>query len=216
MSDKTKERRRPQSGTRTDGPESEESFRVEDRRHTAHAEEMETDGTTDEATARPPGIIGEYQARAEAAEQKLQEYIEAFKQFRTEQDTFRERLGRDVDRRVNLQFGGLVESLLEVLDNLDLALEHVEQVDEAAPLAKGVELARRSFLETLERNGVERIEPHGQEFDPNDAEALRVDQVTDPSMAGKVTAVLRPGYRLGERVIRPARVAVGRSAERRN
>jgi molecular chaperone GrpE (heat shock protein) len=119
-------------------------------------------------------------------------------------------MSRDVDRRVELQFGGLVEELLDAMDNLDLALEHVNEVPEAEPLARGVELARKRFLEALERHGVEQVDPEGDEFDPNEAEAMQVEPVSEPEMSGRVTRVLRPGYRLGERVIRPARVAVGR------
>ena len=155
-------------------------------------------------------MIDDYRERTEAAEGKLQEYIEAFKGFKKEQEEFRGRLNRDVDRRVDLQFGGLVEELLEAMDNLDLALEHVNEVPEAQPLARGVELARKRFLEALERHGVEKLDPRGEEFDPNEAEAMRVDPVADPEMSGKVTDVLRPGYRLRDRVIRPAQVAVGR------
>ena len=184
-----------------------DDFRFEDRRHSAH-------GTADEEGApdpspRAPGLIDEYRARTEAAEQKLQEYIEAFKQFRREHDEFRERLGRDVDRRVELKFGSLVEELFEALDSLDLALAHVAQVPQAAVLAQGIELARKRFLEALERQGVEQVSPTG-EFDPNMAEAVRVDPVANRAQAGTVTEVLRTGYKLGERIIRPARVAVGR------
>jgi molecular chaperone GrpE len=191
------------NGTEGDDP----SFRFEDRRHWMHPDDEEP---AEEVAPRAPSMIDEYRGRTEAAEKKLQEYIEAFKGFKKEQDEFRERLRRDVDRRVELKFGGLVEELLEAMDNLDLALEHVNEVPEAEPLARGVELARKRFLEALERHGVEQIHPVGQEFDPNQAEAMRVDPVGDPEMSGKVTDVLRPGYRLGERIVRPARVAVGR------
>jgi len=185
----------------------EPAFRVEDRRHWTHAE-GEPAGT--EAPApRAPALLDEYRARAEGAEQKLHEYIEAFKQFRREQDEFRERLGRDVDRRVELQFGTLLQELLETLDDLDLALEHAGAVPQAVPLVRGLELARKRFLDALERHGVQQFAPVG-EFDPNEAEAVRVDAVADRSLAGTVTLVLRPGYRLGERIVRPARVAVGR------
>jgi len=184
-----------------------DSFRFEDRRHWARGD---SDADTSEpAEPRPPSMIDEYRLRAEAAEQKLQEYIEAFKQFRQEQDEFRARLNRDVDRRVDLKFGTLVHELLEALDNMDLALEHANDVPEAAPLAEGVALARKRFLEALENHGVIQVSPQGA-FDPNEAEAVRVDSVADRELAGAVTAVLRPGYRLGDRVIRPARVAVGR------
>ena len=188
------------------GEQDDESFRFEDRRHWVSPDEE----GPQEASPRPPSMIDEYRERTEAAEKKLQEYIEAFKGFKKEQDDFRTRLNRDVDRRVDLQFGGLVEELLDAMDNLDLALEHVAEVPEAEPLARGVELARRRFLEALERHGVEKLDPSGEDFDPNEAEAMRVDPVDEPSMSGKVTVVLRPGYRLGDRIIRPARVAVGR------
>jgi molecular chaperone GrpE len=193
-----------------DGEEQDDEFRFEDRRHGAHEEEQSDTENEPHATPRTPTMIDEYRARAETAEQKLQEYIEAFKDFKREQDEFRARMGRDVDRRVDLKFGTLVHDLLEILDNLDLALEHVQEVPEAAELARGVVLARKLFLETLERNGVERVDPVGQEFDPNVSEAIRLDVVSDPELSGKVTEVLRPGYRLGERIVRPARVAVGR------
>ena len=188
------------------GDQDDESFRFEDRRHSAHPEEE----PAQESVPRPPSMIDDYRERTEAAEGKLQEYIEAFKGFKKEQEEFRGRLNRDVDRRVDLQFGGLVEELLEAMDNLDLALEHVNEVPEAQPLARGVELARKRFLEALERHGVEKLDPRGEEFDPNEAEAMRVDPVAEPEMSGKVTDVLRPGYRLRDRVIRPAQVAVGR------
>jgi len=185
----------------------EPAFRVEDRRHWTHA--AEEAGEPEPTPPRVPGLVDEYRARTETAEQKLQDYIEAFKQFRREQDDFRERMGRDVDRRVELKFGTLVNELLEALDDLDLALEHAGDVPQAAPLTQGLALARKRFLEALDRHGVLQVWPEG-EFDPNEAEAVRVDPVDDRSLAGTVTQVLRPGYRLGERIIRPARVAVGR------
>ena len=157
-----------------------------------------------------PTLLDEYRQRAEAAERKLQEYIEAFKRFKDDQEEYRLRLQRDVDRRVDLKFGEMVGELLESMDNLDLAVSHANGVADAAPLAEGVEMAQRRFLNTLEQHGVEKISPEGEMFDPNEAEAVRVDSLDSPDDNGKVTETLRPGYRLGERVIRPARVAVGR------
>jgi molecular chaperone GrpE len=191
------------------GENGESDFRFEDRRHWAHDDEAIEERAEEQVSPRQPTLIDEYRERTAEAEQRLQEYIEAFKGFKQEQEQFRERLNRDVDRRVELKFGTLVNELLEAVDNMDLALEHASEVPEAGPLAQGVELARRRFLETLERHGVEKVDPRGEEFDPNEAEAVRVDPVDDPAMASKVTKVLRPGYRLGERIIRPARVAVG-------
>jgi len=187
-----------------------EEFRVDDRRHWAQDGEQPEESEIEAVEVRQPTLLDEYRQRAEAAERKLQEYIEAFKRFKDEQEEYRLRLSRDVDRRVDLKFGEMVGELLESMDNLDLAVSHVNGVPEAAPLAEGVEMARRRFLNTLELHRVEKISPEGNLFDPNEAEAVRVDSVKSPDDDGKVTETLRPGYRLGERVIRAARVAVGR------
>ena len=197
----------PAPGSGGNGDTSVEEFRVEDRRHWQRAEEDE--GTGEVEPARPR-ILDEYRQRAENAEQKLLEYIEAFKKHRSDQEKVRERLARDVDRRVDLKFGELVGELLETMDDLDLSLEHVKDVPEAAPLAEGVAIARDRFLSTLQKHGVEPITPQGEPFDPHVAEALRVDPVDSAEDDQRVTETLKPGYRLKERVIRAAKVAVGR------
>jgi len=183
-------------------------FSVKDRRHWADG--ADDDGPEDDTRAGTPTIIDEFRIRAETAENKLQEYIEAYKAFREEQEQVRLRLQRDVERKVALKFGELIGELLQVVDDLDLALGHVASVPEAAPLADGVALARDRFLVTLEQQGVQRVSPDDLEFDPNESEAIRVDPVDDQERNGKVTETLRPGYKLGDRVIRPAQVAVGR------
>jgi molecular chaperone GrpE len=197
------------NGERDAHPE-EEEFKVEDKRHwTKKPDDDETDA---EATPARPTIVDEYRQRAEAAEQKLHEYIDAFKQFKGEQEQVRQRLNRDIERKVELQFGEIVAELLKSVDDLDLALAHVGEGESEAVrnLANGVRMARDKFLETLERHGVSRMEPYGEAFDPNLAEAIRMDPVTDPKLNGTVTETLRPGYRLGDRIIRAAQVAVGR------
>lgn len=205
MAEKPEEKQEEQAVT-----EQSEEFRVEDRRHWAHGDEEAEEAEGDVAELKQPTLLDEYRQRAEAAEKKLQEYIEAFKKFKEEHEQFRLRLTRDVDRKVALSFGELVGELLESMDDLDLAVEHVNGVPEAEPLAKGVEMARKRFLSILERNGVQQVSPEGDLFDPNEAEAVRVDNVDSPEDDGKVTETLRAGYKLGERVIRAARVAVGR------
>ena len=188
----------------------EPAMKVEDRRHWARDPDEDPVGAEPEAAPSDAApILDEQRVRAESAERKLREYIAAFQQATKEQEQFRERLLRDVDRRVDLKFGELVENLIDGLDDLDLALAHVESPADA-PLARGVALARDRFVAALARHGVERIDVAGTDFDPNIAEAIRLDPVNDPALDGKVTATLRPGYRIGERVFRPARVAVGR------
>ena len=187
------------------------TFRVEDRRHWADAaEETEADDDRREPQTRAPSIVEEYRERTEAAEARLQEYIEAFKRFRAEQDEVRARLLRDVERRAEGRFGELVSQLLGTVDDLEMALEHARNIPAAEGLVRGVELARKRFLDALIAAGVERFGEAGVPFDPNEAEAVRVDPVTSAAADGTVTEVVQPGYRLADRVLRAARVAVGR------
>lgn len=188
--------------------EDEGEFRVNDRRHWQQSEASD-EAELEEVTPARPSIVEEYRERAEAAERKLLEYVSAYKQDKQEQNEVRERLARDVERRVQLQFGELVAGLLETVDDLELALSHVRGVPEAEPLAKGVAMARDRFLSILERHGVTKLVP-ANEFDPGEAEAVRVDPVDSAEADGIVTETLRPGYRIGDRVIRAAQVAVGR------
>lgn len=196
----------PDNGNAESG---DETFKVDDRRHWQREETPDGDEPVDAAPARP-SVLDEYRLRAEAAEGKLLEYIEAFKRSQADHEQVRERLARDVDRKVELKFGELLGDLLETLDDLDLSLEHVQGVEEAEPLAQGVAMARDRFLAALQKHGVEKISPEGVPFDPNEAEALRVDPVDSDAADQRVTATLKPGYKLGDRVIRAAKVAVGR------
>ena len=105
--------------------------------------------------------------------------------------------------------------LLSVADNLQRALDAVpaEAKASAGPglnaLIEGVELTERSLLNTLEKNGVKKFDPAGEKFDPNFQQAMY--EVPDPSVpAGTVVQVVQAGYTIGERVLRPALVAVSK------
>jgi molecular chaperone GrpE len=207
------------------GEATEEEFQIKDRRHWQQSEEISEEISeekeeeeikeaepTDEAEPAParPTIIDEYRERAELAETKLHEYIDAYKKSQADHEQFRLRLNRDIERKVEQKFGDLITGMLESVDDLERALEHTRNVPEAEPLVHGIELALANFQSVLEANGVESIAPDGEAFDPNDAEAIRVDPVDSAEGDGLVTATLRKGYRLGDCLIRPARVAVGR------
>ena len=76
-------------------------------------------------------------------------------------------------------------------------------------LIEGVELTERELLKALEKNGVRRFDPQGERFDPNVHQAMY--ELADPSLpAGTVAQVIQPGYMIGERVLRPAMVAVAK------
>jgi molecular chaperone GrpE len=175
-------------------------------------------GTTPESSApdsrRYPSYVEELQARLEEAEQRARDVLSAHQKVQSEQEEFRRRLSRDVKRRVDAELGNAFSGLLEVLDDMDRALQHAEEsASEAAgfqALIDGIRLVRERFLSVMCRLGVERLETAGKPFDPNNAEAIQVVDVDEPSQKDIVLDEIRPGYTFKGEVLRPARVRVGR------
>jgi molecular chaperone GrpE len=181
----------------------------------------EPDGTTDAAElddaepGRPaldPEELEALRVRAEGAERKLREIQGTFVAAKAELDATRARLERDLARQVEIKFADLVKDLLESADDLDRAIDHGRKVRAAAPVMDGVALARDRFLAALAKAGLERIEPLGEAFDPNVAEAVGMVPVSDPAEHDTVVQLARVGYRLAGRIVRPARVLVGQLA----
>jgi molecular chaperone GrpE len=103
----------------------------------------------------------------------------------------------------------ILVDMIPLADHLDLALQHAPATDEVGVknFVGNIEATRRAFLETLRRYGVERIDPVGEPFDPNQHEAIGHVQGGDIP-ADHVAQVVQAGYREGERLVRPARVLV--------
>lgn len=192
-----------------------DEIKVEDKRFWARKDDAEGDPSSDAPDERSAVGIdpAEHEAvrlRAEGAERKLQEIQASFLAAKTDLDRARERVVRDAERAVELKFGDLVAGLLDSVDDLDRALEHGDAAAGAGPLLKGVAIARERFLAALQKAGVERLDPQGTAYDPNVAEAVGVVPVDDPERHDTVVTVVQAGYALAGRIIRPARVLVGR------
>jgi molecular chaperone GrpE len=132
------------------------------------------------------------------------EAVDGWKRTAAEFENFRKRTAREREEYVVLANERLIGELLPVLDDLERALDAATEHEEAQ-LEEGVRLVHRSLAALLERHGVRPIETDGQ-FDPHVHEAL----LSQPSEAdeGSVIDVIQKGYRLGDRVVRPARVVV--------
>ncbi|GAB4232412.1 MAG: hypothetical protein Kow00109_04850 [Acidobacteriota bacterium] len=159
---------------------------------------------------RYPSFVEELKARTEAAERKLKERLASLER---ENEAFRERLDRRLQEEVRGRVAAVLESLLEVLDNLERALEASRENADVAVLRDGVELCLRLFRSKLAALGVEEMDLTGGAFDPELAEAVGVVPVRDPDADGKVVETLQKGYRMGDRVLRHARVRVGKLEE---
>jgi molecular chaperone GrpE (heat shock protein) len=121
------------------------------------------------------------------------------------------RLERNARREADEARGKLVQELLPVLDNLDRTIRAANAARDPAIL-EGVRLVRHQLEEVLRGYGVERVEAIGQRFDPSLHEAIGVTAVGDPSHHGVVLQQAEPGYRFAGRLLRPAKVTVGKLA----
>jgi molecular chaperone GrpE len=117
------------------------------------------------------------------------------------------RVVRNAERVYEETRSNLVADLLPLSDNLDRALAAAAACDPA--ILDGIRLVRSQLDDVLASFGAERIDARGQPFDPNVHDAVSIVPVTDPRMDRTVIDQVAPGYRIGDRVLRPARVAVG-------
>ena len=147
--------------------------------------------------------------RLAAAEAKAEEHLNDLKRLAAEFENYKKRTAREQASLSARATERLVKELLPIVDDLERALEAAEEHEEAK-LEEGVRLVHRQLAAALEREGLAEIEANGK-FDPHVHEAL----LSQPSEAdeGSVIEVLQKGYRLGDRVLRPARVVVAAPKE---
>jgi len=159
---------------------------------------------TEREEQQEQAATGEPEERIAALEAERDEYLDQLRRVAAEFDNYRKRVARDQESLVARAHERLMKALIPVLDDLERALVAAEEHEEAK-LHEGVGLVARELRKALEREGLEEIETDGS-FDPHVHEAL----LSQPSELdeGSVVEVLQKGYRLGDRVLRPARVVV--------
>lgn len=195
--------------------EPEPSVKVVDRRWWAQAPaagEAAQDETAPRASSLKPTYVEELESQLAEKDRQLQEVLAKYRDAAREFEDTRARMRKEVAKDAERARRGFVADLLEVIDNLELALDAGRRANPDDPLLKGVELVRQQFLAKLEGIGVRRLEPLGQPFDPARHEAVSVVPVTDPAQDHTVCGVVRAGYLVGDDVLRPVLVAVGRQA----
>lgn len=192
-------------------------IRVTDRRRVYLNDEEQSGSSVAEPPNLKPSYVEELEARTKAAENLAQEAQSRFDQMRTtlqqETDETRQRLNRAADERAQREKADFIARLLPVLDNLQRATEAAGSGSTAEQIADGVRQIATSFENALTAAGVEPIESVGQAFDPELHEAVETVEV-EPELEGQVVDEYDRGYRIGERLLRPARVKVGRPSEK--
>ncbi len=149
---------------------------------------------------------GELEAELEDARRRAEEYLNDLRRVAADFDNYRKRVARETEAQTSRATESIVGELLPVLDNLERALDASEHHEEAK-VAEGVQLVKQQLAGLLARRGLEEIPcALGDEFDPHVHEALSHQPSGQPE--GTVAAVWQRGYRLGDRVVRAARVVV--------
>lgn len=171
------------------------------------------DDTCDEAGEpdldRTPTYVVQLEEKMEENDSRLKEYIAAHKEKMVEMDKVRKRLEDESEKRAAGKFGELIAEIFPVIDDFDRAIESAREKSADDPLIKGVEMLRGRLFEVLEKQGLEIIDCTDKPFDPEVAQAVATVPVDEDDKVDMVIEQLAPGYRFGDRVLRPAMVRVG-------
>ncbi|NVJ00544.1 nucleotide exchange factor GrpE [Myxococcus sp. AM009] len=147
-------------------------------------------------------------AELETLRKKFDTAVRAVQAAEKDREEFKQRVTRERERMLDVERGNVAVTLLEAIDELDRCLSASAQ--DTSPLAEGVRMIRDVLLRKAQETGIERFNVVGQTFDPNLSEAADMEITASPDEDQRIVAELRAGYRLKERVIRPARVKVAK------
>jgi molecular chaperone GrpE len=153
----------------------------------------------------------------ESQAKRIDDLTRAYAALVEDNKAFRSRLERENDRVVDAERAGLAQVLLEAADDLERALAAVRgaeaQSDAMRTLVEGIRLSLGALHKRIAEMGAQKIPVVGRRFDPRVAEAVDTVAVGDAAQDNVMLHEVRPGYRIGDRVLRPARVRVGQLAQ---
>jgi molecular chaperone GrpE len=184
--------------------------KVVDRRWWARAEAGEAAPGAD-SPSRKPTYVEELERQLAEKDRQLQEVLAKYRQAAGEFDEARLRLRREISKDIERARRDVLVELIEVLDNLDRAIDAARQRPSADTLLQGVEMVQRQFLAKLDGLGVTRMDADARPFDPELHEAITTVPAASRDQDGLVVGIVRHGYRIGSDVLRPAAVAVARA-----
>ncbi len=164
--------------------------------------------------SRSRRYVQELEQRLAAKDEELRATLTRYREANAEFEQARARMRRDVAKEVERGAKAILADLLDVVDNLDRAIDAARAGGRLPALLQGVEMVRAQFLAKLDGHGVRPIDAAGRPFDPACHEAATTVPVTDPAQDGIVVGVIRQGYAIGDEVLRPAVVAVAAFDER--
>jgi len=160
--------------------------------------------------APPPDRVAELEAKLAVAEKEKKDNWDRYLRGAADLENLRKRQKREAEDTKFDTKGKILKEMLPVVDNLERAIEHaVQSSEEKNPIVEGVQLVLRQFTTAFERLEVTAVEAMGQPFDPNLHEAI--SQQESDAAPGTVVQVLQRGYKVGDRLLRPALVVVAKA-----
>ena len=190
----------------TSSKEEEPAINIVDRRSALLEEDEINEISVQEE--RLPSYVEKLKKEAEEKDQKLKDYIAAYKEKTAEDDGFRKRLEKDNDVRLDQFKANLFSRLVPVLDNLNRAIQAASVNNDFDGLNQGVELVSKQFSRELKNNNVEIIDAKNRKFDPKTDEAFLTEETSDPEMDNMIVQELEPGYIFKDKLIKAAKVKV--------
>lgn len=187
--------------------EEEPKIIVRDKRYWVDQDVVPTEAK--ELEERVPSFLDGLKSQLAQKDKKLQEVISSLKE---EQENFKKRVQRDIDNQVDQIKMKLISRLLPALENLGRAIEAGESAHNFESLLQGIKMVEVQFKDCIKECGVEEIIPADRPFDPKTDEAVHLVPVNEKEKENFVLACLAPGYRLGDKIIRPAKVSIGKAA----
>lgn len=144
-----------------------------------------------------------FKARIAELEGEVKQAKEGTARANAEAYNAQKRMEQEADKSKKFALQKFAKELLDIVDNLERAIENADAND---PVAEGVQLTHKALVSVLTRNGVEVVDPQGEKFNADFHEAVGIDSEAEPDTVG---TVLQKGYSLNGRLLRPAMVRVG-------
>ena len=171
------------------------------------AEEIQEGQEVQEQAEEETSLEEQLQEKLEEAQRAVLEAQEMKLRNLAEMENYKKRLQREKDEQAAYAAEKVLRDLLPTLDNFELALQYGSQDAACKAMFEGLQMTRNMLLDVLKKHGMIAVGSEGEPFDPNDHEAVGQESSED-AQPGSILRVLQKGYRLGGRLVRPARVIV--------
>ena len=176
---------------------------------TTAPETAETADNTAEQTEEPLSEVNQLKLQLAEAEAKMAELQDRYLRQAAEFDNYRKRTMKEKAELIKSASEKVIVAELPIVDDMDRALENMEKGMDADACIEGFKLIAQKFKSTLAQQGLEKIDTDGQDFDTDYHEAIALIPAPTEELKGKIIDCVQAGYKLGDKVIRLAKVAVG-------